>query len=106
MSDECHAVLKAYAAFFKLTMGEVLFMFARQEIQQHAQNCTFVEGLLTGQGITLDKRVSKACWGHSCLICNHTAKCQAGLTKETFIPIEYLKKFLTNNSPVWDLYDS
>ena len=106
LSDECHAVLKAYAGFFGKTMSEILYMFARQEIQQQAIHCKFVQPLLDAQKITPDKRASKNCWGHRCLVCAHAPKCQAGLTDETFMPSEFLKQYLKENSPVWDLYES
>lgn len=81
-------------------------MFARQEIQQHAINCKFVQQLLDAQKITPDKRASKNCWGHRCLVCAHAPKCQAGLTDETFMPTESTKQYLKENSTVWDLYES
>ena len=104
MSDECHSVLKAYAAFYGRTMSEILYMFALQEIHQQSLHCSFVQQLLDAQGIRPDKRVHKPCWGYRCLSCVHAKPCQAGLTKETFMPNESLKKHLKPDSPVWDLY--
>ena len=106
MSDECHAVLKAYAGFFGITMGEVLYMYARQEIQQHSVHCKFVEGLLEGQAITVDKRVAKSCWGHACLICDHAAHCKCGLTDETFKPMPLAKQYLKEDSSIRELYNT
>ena len=106
MSDECHAVLKSYAAFYGKTMSEVLYMFARQEIQQQSLHCKFVQQLLDAQGIRPDKRVNKPCWGHQCLSCEHTNLCQAGLTDKTFIPDQSVKKHLKESSHVWDLYEN
>tara|TARA_R100000900_G_C3285425_1_gene154602 strand:+ start:49 stop:393 length:345 start_codon:yes stop_codon:yes gene_type:complete len=106
LSDECHAVLKAYAGFFGKTMSDVMYMFTRQEIQQQARDCKFVQQLLDAQKIIPDKRASKNCWGHKCLVCVHAAKCQAGLTDDTFMPSENIKDFLKEESPLWDLYES
>tara|TARA_Y100000401_G_scaffold72030_1_gene58082 strand:- start:196 stop:537 length:342 start_codon:yes stop_codon:yes gene_type:complete len=106
MSDECHAVLKAYAGFYGKTMSEILYMFARQEIQQQSLHCLFVQQLLDAQGIRPDKRAHKSCWGHSCLSCVHAKPCQAGLTEETFMPTQTVKKHLKKDSPVWDLYEN
>ena len=106
MSDECHAVLKAYAAFYGKTMSEILYMFTRQEIQQQALHSSFVGKLLDAQGIRPDKRAHKPCWGHRCLSCVHAKPCQAGLTKETFMPNESVKKHLKPDSSVWDLYEN
>ena len=104
MSDECHAVLKAYAAFYGKTMSEILYMFTRQEIQQQSLHCKFVQQLLDAQGIRPDKRARKPCWGHQCLSCEHANPCLAGLTEETFMPNESVKKHLKPESPAWDLY--
>ena len=106
LSDECHAVLKAYAGFFGKTMSDVMYMFTRQEIQQQALHCKFVQQLLDAQKISPDKRANKDCWGHKCLVCAHAAKCQAGLTDETFMPTESIKQYLKENSPHWALYES
>ena len=106
MSDECHAVLKSYAAFYGKTMSEILYMFARQEIQQQSLHCKFVQQLLDAQGIRPDKRVHKPCWGHQCLSCAHANRCLAGLTDKTFIPTQSVKKHLKESSHVWDLYES
>tara|TARA_B100001778_G_scaffold138679_1_gene113969 strand:- start:888 stop:1229 length:342 start_codon:yes stop_codon:yes gene_type:complete len=104
MSDECHAVLKSYAAFYGKTMSEILYMFTRQEIQQQSLHCKFVQQLLDAQGIRPDKRAHKPCWGHQCLNCKHANPCLAGLTEETFMPTESVKKHLKPDSPSWDLY--
>ena len=106
MSDECHAVLKSYAAFYGKTMSEILYMFARQEIQQQSLHCKFVQQLLDAQGIRPDKRVHKPCWGHQCLSCAHANPCLAGLTDKTFMPTQSVKKPLKESSHVWDLYES
>ena len=106
MSDECHAVLKAYAAFYGKTMSEILYMFARQEIQQQSLHCKFVQQLLDAQGIRPDKRAHKRCWGYSCLSCEHAKPCLAGLTDKTFMPSQSVKKHLKEDSSTWDLYES
>lgn len=106
MSDECHSVLKSYAAFYGKTMSEILFMFARQEIQQQAEHCKFVQHLLDAHGIHTDKRAHKECWGYSCLSCAHAELCQAGLTEDTFKPTQAIKRHLKEDSTVWDLYEN
>ena len=106
MSDEFHSVLKSYAAFVGLTMSEVLYQFAHQEIQQQAVHCKFVKQLIESRDIPIDKRVDKPCWGFSCLVCDHTIKCKTGLTDKHFVPAERIKKYLKEDSPVWNLYES
>jgi hypothetical protein len=106
LSDECHAVLKAYAGFFGKTMSDVMYMFTRQEIQQQARHCKFVQQLLDAQKIIPDKRATKDCWGYRCLVCQNAAKCQAGLTNDTFKPIEEIKDYLKEDSPHWSLYEN
>lgn len=86
MSDECHTVLKAYAAFYGKTLSEILYMFTRQEIQQQSLQCKFVKQLLDSQNIRQDKRINKSCWGHKCLNCIHSKACQTGVTDKTFEP--------------------
>ena len=106
MSDDCYAVLKAYAAYFDMTVSDVLYGFTRQEIHHHASSCSFTDGLLQSKNIPQDKRASKPCWGHSCLVCNHDAMCRAGLTDETFSPKESIRHLLKPDSPVHQLYKS
>lgn len=86
MSDECHTVFKAYAAFYGKTLSEILYMFARQEIHQQSLNCKFVKQLLASQNIRQDKRINKSCWGYKCLYCIHSKPCQTGITDKTFEP--------------------
>ena len=106
MSDECHSILKSYAAFFGLTMSEVLYQFTRQEVQQHAVHCKYVSQLIESHDVPIDKRVDKPCWGFSCLVCAHSAKCITGLTNKHFAPAEKIKKYLKEDSWAWDLYES
>lgn len=105
ISDDFHAVLKAYASFFGKTMSEVLYMFARQEIHQQSIHCKFTYQLLEGQSIKLDKRAAKDCWGFRCLVCKHATACQCGMTDEMFIPIDRAKLFIRDDSEFSKFFD-
>ena len=79
MSDQCGAVLKAYAAQWNLTQSEVLYEAARCLIHGQAHNgCKCTATLLESQGIKLDNRAYKECYGYACRICKHDKKCRVG----------------------------
>ena len=78
MSEECHSILKSYAAFVGRTMSEVLYDFAKQELHQEALYCRAVHSQITAKHRDLDKRVLKPCWGFKCYSCVHEAKCRVG----------------------------
>lgn len=105
LSDETHAVLKAYASFFGKTMSEILYMYTVQELHQQAIHCKCTKQLLDGQSIKLDKRVTKDCWGYKCVICKHATACQCGLTEEKFHPIDRVKQFLREESEFWEFFE-
>lgn len=106
MSDECHTVLKTYAALFGMTMSDAMYHFTRQEIHHHALHCKCVQQLLDGQNIKSDKRAGKECWGYKCLVCKHSSMCRAGLTDKSFDPKDEIKKSLKESSPLHQLYRS
>ena len=97
MPDECHAILKQYAALLGRSMSDIMYDFAKQEIQQHAKFCPIILAILIQNSYTPDKRKDKPCWGHSCFICKHYHQCLAGLYKETFEPKNTLRIRTENN---------
>ena len=85
MSDDCHTILKAYAAFVGKTMSEILYDFARQELHQDALYCRQTYSHITSKGKKLDVRVHKPCWGFKCNVCVHEEKCRAGEYEDYFV---------------------
>ena len=79
MSDECHAALKQYAAFYGMPMSEVLYQCTRMQLHTQRQYCTYTEDLLSKLGITKDKRAGKPCFSFMCFNCKHLTACKAGL---------------------------
>lgn len=78
MSEECHALLKEYAAFYEVPMGQVLYDFTRKELHNSALVCKKVESILVDREKPLDKRANKPCWGHGCYCCAKRVACQTG----------------------------
>lgn len=85
MSDECAAMLKGYAALFQMTQGEVLYEAARTHIHKMAQGgCKGTCALLDMNGIALDKRAHKECYGAACKACKHNKACRIGKHQGNF----------------------
>lgn len=85
MSDDCHAILKAYCAFIGKTMGDVIYDWARQELHQHSLCCIPLQSLLDAHNKKLDHRALKECWGYRCNLCEHETACRCGKTEKLFI---------------------
>jgi len=81
MSDECHKALKQYAAFYGKTMSEVLYHNTRVGFHKQSLGCHVVQDIFDKLGISLDKRVSKPCFGTLCHSCIHGTACNAGVYK-------------------------
>ena len=79
MSDECHKALKQYAAFYGMTMSEVLYNCTRFQFHKQMQNCEFVKGMLETLNIPMDKRALKPCYSFLCFNCKHSVTCKTGL---------------------------
>ena len=94
MSEECHAILKAYSAFAGRTMSEVLYDCCRQELHQEALKCRIISTLMKSKSQPLDKRTHKPCWGTKCYWCKHEVECKTGTTDLLFIMREELKPLL------------
>jgi hypothetical protein len=71
--------LKQYAAFYGLTMGEVLYNCLHFTFHRQAKNCSMVCDLLENLDIPIDKRAAKPCFGMLCHNCSHKSRCRAGL---------------------------
>jgi len=71
--------LKQYAAFYGMTMSEVLYNCLRFTFHAQAKNCTMVNDLLEKLDIPIDKRAAKPCFGMLCHNCTQTVPCRAGL---------------------------
>jgi hypothetical protein len=100
MSDACHSFLKTYSATFRKTMSEVMYDFARSNIQRQSCICGLTSNILIkhldhGQSepITIDKRIDKNCWGWMCLSCKEYPKCCSGLYNGMFTPTDSFLKF-------------
>ena len=85
MSEDCHAILKAYCTFTGKTMSEVMYDWARQELHQQAAVCSAVQTLLDVNEKTVDPRAPKPCWGFRCLYCQHEKACRIGKDDRLFI---------------------
>ena len=81
MSDDCHKALKQYAAFYDMSMGDVMYNCTRMQFHKQMQYCDFVQGLLGRLGIFMDKRVKKPCFSFMCFNCKHLTACRTGLYK-------------------------
>ena len=79
MSDEDHAALKQYAAFYGMPMTEVLYQCTRMQLHTHRQFCKYTEDLYGTLDIALDKRAGKPCFSFMCFNCKHLTACKAGL---------------------------
>ena len=79
MSDECHAALKQYAAFYGMPMTEVLYQCTRMQLHTQRQYCEYTEDLLNKLHISKDKRAGKPCFSFMCFNCKHLTACKAGL---------------------------
>lgn len=85
MSDECHAILKAYCSFINKTMSDVMYEFARQELHQQSLCCKPMQALLDFNSKERDCRAHKPCWGFRCYLCNHEKACRVGKDDRLFI---------------------
>tara|TARA_Y100000022_G_C13257295_1_gene380337 strand:+ start:356 stop:736 length:381 start_codon:yes stop_codon:yes gene_type:complete len=81
MSDECHKALKQYAAFYGLTMSEVLYHNTRVGFHKQSVGCNVVQDIFDKLGISQDKRTDKPCFGSLCHSCIHLTACGAGVYK-------------------------
>ena len=81
MSDECHKALKQYAAFYEMTMSEVLYQCTRMQFHRQRDNCKYVGGMLESLDIPPDKRAEKPCYSFLCFRCRHQTACQTGVYK-------------------------
>lgn len=81
MADTCHKALKQYAAFYGMTMSEVLYNCTRMQFHKQASDCEFVEDMFDKLDIDLDKRALKPCFSFLCFGCKHVTACKVGLYK-------------------------
>ena len=79
MSDESHKALKQYAAFYGMTMSEVMYNCTRFQFHKQMQSCEFVKGMLATLDIPMDKRALKPCYSFLCFKCKHSVTCNTGL---------------------------
>ena len=94
MSDECHKALKQYAAFYGLTMSEVLYHNTRVGFHKQAIHCRVVQDIFEKLGISADKRQHKPCFGSLCHGCTHKTACATGLYKGVVEIEERLKPLI------------
>lgn len=79
MSDDCHKALKQYAAFYGMTMSEVLYNCTRMQFHKQKHLCKYVNTLLNQLGIATDKRSYKPCFSFLCFNCKHLTACKTGV---------------------------
>ena len=94
MPDKCHALLKDYANAWGMTMSEVMYESTRASMQKHSQICRYINSVFTFRSIMLDKRLTKACYGHPCFACEHVTACRAGVYKGSWQPSEKVSAFI------------
>tara|TARA_B100000085_G_scaffold281284_1_gene307577 strand:+ start:1038 stop:1514 length:477 start_codon:yes stop_codon:yes gene_type:complete len=100
MSDECAAILKEYSAYFDSSQSDVLYLFARAAIHNHALNCKKVDSILALRNKCLDKRVHKPCFGFACLACQHVTACTTGVYKGVLEVKEGLEHLVKEDGPL------
>jgi len=81
MSEECHKALKQYAAFYDMTMSEVLYQCTRMQFHRQREACVYLKGVLDNLDIAPDKRAHKPCFSFLCFNCKHLTACQTGVYK-------------------------
>lgn len=81
MSDECHSALKQYAAFYDMTMSEILYNCTRMQFHSQSLGCQFVDDMFDKLQIKLDRRACKECFGFFCFSCKHLTACKTGYYK-------------------------
>ena len=79
MSDDCHKALKQYAAFYDMTMSEVLYNCTRFQFHRQMQHCKFMKQTLDTLHIPMDKRAFKPCFSFLCFNCKHNVACKTGI---------------------------
>ena len=94
MSDDCHKALKQYAAFYGVTMGEILYHNTRVAFHKQWLVCNFVRTLFSQLNIRTDKRQKKPCFGVLCNGCTHKTECKAGVYGGVFNLQERLLPFV------------
>ena len=95
MSDDCHKALKQYAAFYGMTMSEVLYQCTRMQFHRQRETCKYLEGVLNNLDIAPDKRSHKPCFSFMCFNCKHQTACQTGFYKGVCeVPDEVFEKDL------------
>ena len=85
MSDECHAILKAYCSIIDKPMSDVLYDFARQELHQQSICSKPMQALMDFSSQEIDRRAHKPCWGYRCYLCNHEKACRIGIDDRLFV---------------------
>ena len=81
VDEKFAVVLKEYCAYWGMTMGELMYEAAKQHIHSSAHFCYLSDDLLRKQGMLLDKRAPKECYGFKCRCCKHQLACRTGLYK-------------------------
>ena len=98
MPGTCHAILKAYSAHFQKTMSEVMYDFARSNLQKQSMVCKLTESIfdqcsVQGDLLIKDKRIDKGCWGWMCNSCQEKDRCKCGLYDGLWVPNPLARKY-------------
>lgn len=98
LSENEHAVLKAYAASIDLPMQDVMREFVMIHLQQQHFCCRQVRYWFKQHNIPVDPRAVKPCFGYACFYCSHLDACKNGETDKLYIPQEEIRELVTEES--------
>ena len=104
LSDSDAQVLKLYAAKWGLTLSQVLEEMSRSHIHGSAATCIFARDLLNNEGVAIDKRAGKACFGFKCRCCAYTLQCRTGLYQGDWtIDDRYKHLLIKDQDETWSI---
>ena len=78
LSDEQHSFIKSYCAFYDITLSEFIEHLCKSNMDRIAHLCLLVRNLYDANGLEVDKRVTKICYGTGCFGCKHQVACRTG----------------------------
>ena len=79
LDDQAHSLLKDYANAWDMTMSDVCAEALRSYMHKHSRDCGYIKSLFQFKNVKPDPRITKACYGHPCLVCKHVTACRCGL---------------------------
>ncbi len=88
------SALKAYAQLWDMSVQEVLAESVKFSLQKHYQLCPEAKRIMDREGLPIDKRSSKPCFGQCCFACNHSTQCRTGIYEGEWEIKAELEKYL------------